>query len=588
MTRTQSAILKSQVRRRWGLLFGIVAVLLLIPGSCAVDPLLYSAKEGSATGFHQDLAATGNVSRDDAALVLQEMATGLNLTGSLTHNIKQREFESAKRELQQLFSSERSLGELVVHLDMTDTDVAAFQLENRENPGSLRELLNQTKEFDDLKDEEAKLRDQHDIAGLKSVDLRGEGLRIRARSNYQAYANRFDPLVNLSLKFGLDTSAYAQSLVDFTAILAEIDAVQDRRSASISGMLQAYQPTYAINLRVLPDRGAYGDTLSMVGTAYAPAGTEVRVFVDGLQAGAVTNGNDGRFSFPYRIEEVEARAHTVYVSAGPDMSNLSYFTVEPRNTTLSLTVHPAEGSGIGKSIGTGRLLTEDGAPVRWAMVSGDVDGQTSSAYGVTGEDGVYNFTVDQLPSGAHSLKARFDPGGFPLNGSESLPVTIKGHSNFDLMASLVYLLVLGGTGFGSVLFLRKRRPADAPPSADTVVSTSASQINPPPVSTIEEARMIADMVTATHEGRIDGYETIAQTYRRLVQELQAKNPDLRLRSQTPRNLALLFADQPFGDQLEALVEIHEKVRYAEREPTDEDLHRARDAFINIITGGSDH
>jgi len=58
---------------------------------------------------------------------------------------------------------------------------------------------------------------------------------------------------------------------------------------------------------------------------------------------------------------------------------------------------------------------------------------------------------------------------------------------------------------------------------------------------------MADQLTVSNEGRVDGEETIALTYRRLVHELEAKNPDLRLRSRTPRNLAVLFADEPTGN-----------------------------------------
>jgi hypothetical protein len=50
----------------------------------------------------------------------------------------------------------------------------------------------------------------------------------------------------------------------------------------------------------------------------------------------------------------------------------------------------------------------------------------------------------------------------------------------------------------------------------------------------------------------------------------------------------MFADQPYGDQLTLLVEIHEKVRYADHESTEDDLERMREAFISIITEGGGH
>jgi hypothetical protein len=112
------SIPRSPSRRRWLVPFALVAVMLILPSSCAVNPLLYSARDGSTTGFHQDLAATGGSSRADASLVLEEWATSLNLTGSLVHNIKLRDNRSAERDLQQYSSVERKIKEIVSRLDM--------------------------------------------------------------------------------------------------------------------------------------------------------------------------------------------------------------------------------------------------------------------------------------------------------------------------------------------------------------------------------------------------------------------------------------------------------------------------------------
>lgn len=85
--------------------------------------------------------------------------------------------------------------------------------------------------------------------------------------------------------------------------------------------------------------------------------------------------------------------------------------------------------------------------------------------------------------------------------------------------------------------------------------------------------MLADRITVARGGHIDGYETMVQTYLCLIRELDEKYPDLRLRSLSPRNLVVRLADKPFGNQLGLLVRIHEKVRYAEIEPTEEGLYQ---------------
>ena len=386
-----------------------------------------------------------------------------------------------------------------------------------------------------------------------------------------------------------------QSVTDFAAILAEIEAIQDRRSASIPETIREIQcpggiceAPSAISLAVKPDHGAYGDTLSMTGTVRAPAGTAVRVFVDGLQSGSTMTDQEARFSYPYRIDQIAAQTHTAYASVDSAISDISNFTVERRNTTISLTAHVVEENGTVKGIGTGRLVTEDGVPVRSARVSLDVDSRGSWGEGITGDDGVFAITAEQLSPRNHTLKARFDPGGFPLNGSESAPVTVVAPSGLDWFASIVYLFGIGGAAVGAVLFLRTRQGKDAPQSAQHRGNVSPGLVESSPVPTLEEAYMIADRITITDGGGVNRHESIGQIYRQLVRELEEKNPDLRLRWRTPRNLARMFADQPYGDQLTLLVEIHEKVRYADHESTEDDLEKMREAFISIITEGGGH
>lgn len=580
------------------IILGLVVVLLLFPGSCAADPLLYTAKNASATEFHQDLVVTGDLTRDDANLVLEMWAGCLNLTGPLVQAIGEGEFAAAENGVQQFLWSGQNLQDLVVQLDIADTDVATFQSDNQANARSLQDLLNQTREYDELHDAEVRFREQKNISGLKSVELRGEDLRSRMWTNFRDYSARADRIVKLSQNFGLATSAFERSVVDFEAIMTEIDAVQDTRSSSIQELIREIQrsepspgagaPVSLINLTILPDRGVYGDTISMAGTVPAPEGTNVTVFVDGQQLGTVATGADGRFSFPYRIERVEPRTHNAYALVDSTISTVENFTVETDNSTVSLAARLVDANGLRKAVGTGRLVTEKGVPVRGARVYMDVDGRTSWEYGTTGEDGTFTVTSDQLTPKVHALKARFDPVGLPLNSSESSPVPLEVPSHFDWLASLIYLLGVGGAAIGGVMFLRNRRTTEDSPSVDPVETTPEPLVETVQVPTPEEARAIADLVIVTNDGEIDGYETVAQFYRRIVQELEMKNPDLRLRSRTPRDLAALFEEEPFGADLSLLVGIHEKVRYSEYESTKEDLDLAREAFIHVITEGGRH
>jgi hypothetical protein len=572
------------IRREWLVSLALMVFVLTLAGLFALQPLLYTAKTASTSSYHEDLAVTGNLTRTDGALVLPEWATSLNLTGPLVLDIKLSDFESANRTLQQYLQSGQSLSGLVVKLDMSDTDIAAFQRDNQANIQALQQLLNQTGEFDQLKSLQVQYREKGDTAMLKSVQLQGEELRKKVRENYQGYASREERVVNVSQKYGQNTSAYEQSVLDFAAIVAALEAVQDERATSVPVAIRAIQDRQsgglpAITFQVVPDHGVYADLLSMTGTVRGPAGTEVTIFSDGKPLAGVVTNSDGRFNFPYRVGEIEAGKHTAYAAAGVALSDEQPFTITKLNTTLDLAAHLVEVNGSWRAVCTGNLTAGGDRPVVDAPVQVLLDGKRAAQV-TTDENGTYRAMVQNLTGGSHVLKTRFDPAGFPLNGSESAPVTIEVPDLLGLLALILYVLGIGGAAIGAVLYLRRRRKVGAP-LRDREEQPPEPVVELPPAPTVEEATGAAALLA---EG-VDGREAITRLYRRLVRELDARNPGCHLRSKTPREIADRFAAAPCGVRLTDLVGIHERIRYAGREPTEEDIRRVHEDFIHVITEG---
>jgi hypothetical protein len=582
-------------RREWfaALAVGLAVLVLLLV--FAGQPLLYTAKIGAVTSSHEDVRATGGQTRTDGALVLPEWASSLNLTGPVTLDIKLGDLDAASAELEAYLRSGRSLSNLVFQLDMTETDVDAFRRNNTANMAALERLLNQSEEFGELGALELQYRETGDAANLKSVQLRGEELRKALRENYRSYAARKDGIVNLSQQYGLNTTAYEQSVLDFEAIVKAFEAVQDERAVSVPEAIQSIQRAAVvtgslppITFEVVPDSGVYGDVLSMRGTVRAPPGTEVTVFADGRLLAGVTAGADGRFAFPYRIERVEAGPHTAYASAGAAIADERNFTVRKRNTTIDLAVAPLldEGGflvGARTAVCTGSLSTEDGVPVRDAPVTIYLD-NFGWVRGTTAANGSYAINASSLQPGRHNLTARYTPDGQPLNASRSAPVQVVVPSLMDLLAPLLYLLGLGGAALGAVLYLRRRRGMPSPPVRSRSGPPPEPVVELPPAPTVEEAAGAA----AVLEAGVDGREAVTRLYRRLVRELDLRHPGERLRSFTPREIAARFAGAPVGDALGQLVRVHERVRYAGLEPTEEDILLVRETFIHVISESGSH
>ena len=572
------------IRREWLVSLALVVFVLTLAGLFALQPLLYTAKTASTSGFHEDLAVTGNLTRTDGALVLPEWATSLNLTGPLVLDIKLSDFESANRSLQQYLRSGQSLSGLVVKLDMSNTDVAAFQRDNQANIQALQQLLNQTGEFDQLQSLQVQYQEKGDTAMLKSVQLQGEELRKKVRENYQGYASREERVVNVSQKYELNTSAYEQSVLDFGAIVAALEAVQAERATSVPVAIRAIQQQSgglpALTFQVVPDHGVYADVLSMAGTVRGPAGTQVTIFSDGKPLAGVVTGEEGNFNFPYRVGEIEAGRHTAYASAGVALSDEQSFTITKLNTTLDLAAGLVEVNGSWRVVCTGNLTAEGERPVVDAPVQVLLDGKRAAQV-MTDGNGSYRATVQNLTGGSHLLKARFDPAGFPLNRSESAVVKVEVPSILGLLALILYALGIGAAAIGAFLYLRRRQTV-TPTPRDRRGELPEPEVEIPPAPTVEEANGAATLLA---EG-VDGREAITRLYRQLVRELDARNPGVHIRSKTPREIAGHFAAEPYGLRLTDLVGIHERIRYAGRQPTEEDIRRVREDFIHVITEGS--
>ncbi len=578
----------------------VLAGAFIVSVSSGEDSVLYTARDSSVTGFHQDLLATGNLTRTDASLVLNEWAMCLNLSGPIVQTIKDRDFESADDGIEQFTLSGQSLSDLVAQFALKDTQIGKFQDENNAVLWSLRELVEQRGSYDELMAEQAISLKNGNVSGLKSVEVRGEELRSSIRWNYQEYAARSSEIINISRSYGLDTERFEQSVRYFKEILDEIDTEQEQRQKMIPEKIREIQdewcasqsvlclPPSALILGVFPSNGTYGDTLGLNGTVLAAEGTRVDVFVDGHLIGGALSDANRRFSIPFRIEKGRAGTHTAYASLDTMLSKVTNFTVDMTNTSISLDARVVSLNGTWVAIGSGRLVTQTGVPVRGARVYVNVDGRTSLETGFTGDDGEFSISTGPLPTGTRTLTAWFESDDLPLAGSTSPSVTVDIPQHLEWLTSIVYLFGFGGAIIGSIFFLRKKRPEEEPVATVITVNVPEITFEPPPLPSLEEANSIADTVVMTVDGRIDGRATIKETYRRLVFEMDARHPDLHLRSETPRDLSELFAKWPYGPQLKRLVEVHEKIQYAENNPTEDDLQVARESFITVLTEGTEH
>jgi hypothetical protein len=238
----------------------------------------------------------------------------LGETGTLTLNIKLKDYESAERDLARYAELSAKFDKLVINLDVSGTDIGEFQRNNRENLAALAVLLNDTRRLE--------LHIQGDDGGNTTVIYEGEALQQKLQGGAATYAEREASTTRIADCYGLNATPYQESVRDYAEITA---AAGDRQAGGGT-------PS-PLGIAVTPNKGRYGDTLSIAGTyTGGTAETPIEVYVDSQIAGNATLDASGNYACSYLINRTSAGQHLAYVTAGEVYSTVAAFEVLPGET----------------------------------------------------------------------------------------------------------------------------------------------------------------------------------------------------------------------------------------------------------------
>ncbi|MDR9817397.1 MAG: hypothetical protein RJR34_11665 [Candidatus Methanoculleus thermohydrogenotrophicum] len=505
-------------------------VALIVLAAHATNPVLYAA-ENISTAAHADPSTIERRSPGDAAAVIPLMDELLSQTGTLTFTIKVKDYESAERDLARYAELSGQFSNLVVKLDLSETDIGEFQRKTRENQESLTALLNDSQRFDDLQRLEIEVLDEDQ---RMAVIYEGEALRQKMRQGFSAYQEREPTITTIAGNYDLDATPYQESIEHFAEIA---DAADDWREKTGGGVTQKSP----LSITLTPTEGCYGDVIRITGTRTGDAPkTPVEVYVDSRIAANATLDEWGHYACSYRIGQILAGPHLVYATTGGIFSEVRTFEALPQNTSLTLALAEVNQTAVAC---TGTLRTEGDRAVRDAPIILRVDATTLITT-ATNETGVYRKEIT-LPAGEHTIQAEFYGAGFPLNPSESPAGTIhtrgKAPSPLALIAGTAALL---STGW----YLRRRHQRKVPERT--------------PLDMAREEEPLEERVKELPPLKIEGLQPRdAATV--LFRFLRAR---LGLaETKTPRDCARLAPAHA------RFFERYEKIRYAGEVPTEEEL-----------------
>jgi hypothetical protein len=328
----------------------------------------------------------------------------------------------------------------------------------------------------------------------------------------------------------------------------------------------------------------YRDLLNMEGVLLGEgAGDQpIDIYVDGEYFVTTDTDASGGYSHKTLIGESKTGDHVLYARIGEVFSPFRNFTIAAGDTDLFLTA--TEGRIDGNSYGniSGTLTTRGagviGAPI--LLITGDRTYETR-----TRENGSFSYSLP-LTAGTYTFLATFSGSGFPLNPSQSAPVTLVVPAPFPFLSVLVYTGCIGAFILGAFSYLHWQRNRHtilpiaeilepvSPETAPTIPSF------PPAEDTLEKSRLLQA------EGKSS--EAVYLLYSHLLDQIGERYPIRRMRTLTPREVCRHLTNTSLSGPFAAFVRQYELIHYAGLLPTPETMDRLRSLSREMLTGGDQH
>ena len=588
------------------LMLACATVVGLFIGFNFSSPELYIPANHSSSLYHVNPRYSEVTAWQSSRDIMDIMSALMDDTGSVVVKIREKDFETAEREFRRLVGQGHNFDNLVVDLELSETEMGEFNRYNQRNQELIRRLLDDSKRFEELKSLQIRYRDEKNPSALYSVTYEGEGLKTQIQEVTRQYDQQAPALTMLGEQFSLNTTGYLQSVSEVESLAQEAGATQETRKAE-ADTLRRTAPAAAmpasvdsVSLEVQPDRATFGDTLHL--TAWLngrfPGDQTVDVYLDSERWASGRSDAAGRFLYDLRVERVRAERHVLYAAHQGIYSPLVNVTIFPTDAALTLAVRQEAERNVSLT-GT---LTAAGLPVVGANVDILLDNIRVMST-LTNGKGVYQVFLP-LQAGMYTFRTAAADSTFPLQATESPPVTFTVAGRLSAQGTIttimIYATFLILFSMGAVVYYRHGRGGEAPyrfknpfaflklprrKEAPAATAPEPAAAAPPPP---EEASKAPAAVVEETSGKPDRSRdwvlaqyrqlVIGEDYRNAVQGLYvflrdqlARKYRIRdHRSFTPRELWRLTNNKPcFGD-FTKFIHLYETVRYGGITPSGEE------------------
>lgn len=387
------------------LCIGIIAVL----GVTLSGPVIYSLeKDVFPSLFHENTDALKVREFNSTTDILPLMQDLLDYDGPISLNINIRDMDQVRYYLDQYQKSNIRLRNLVINLDMTDSEMDEFSSSKQLQQKLLAELMNSTIAMDEL--DSLMIVHRDDSGMIMSLELQREAILKRMKEISEQYRLESEKTQKIADGAGLDTSPAKESV-------REVQRVVDSLDKKTPVIQQPLPRIPTLSLLVNPETGKYGDSIRFSGVYISSSTEKIRYpLTFHIDSGAVvsaTTDPDGIYSTLYEIGEITPGVHSVYATSGITSSAIRTFSVVPVNSTTSLEIRALYNKPA--ILCNGTVLAN--RPVRNAPVEIIADYHTILRQ-TTDKNGAYQAQI-RLSPGTHTLQARFVNDTYPVYQSGS-------------------------------------------------------------------------------------------------------------------------------------------------------------------------
>jgi hypothetical protein len=460
------------------LLLAVLALFFISVLLSTVDSAeLFTPKDIPGTDMHNNPDALRQISREESANAFGMMQDFIDLSDSIVINLKIKNMDDAKEDLEEYARLASRYDNLIINLDMDDSEIEEFRRNNKEQLEALKETVQDSELLEQLKTLQIQYRESGDSNKFYSVTYEIEALKKKMGIDTARLENSTRDLTESSKKYEVETSHLEESSKsireiggddelnpeDFVPDDVRPDDVRPDDVRPDDVRPDDVRPDDVrpedISINVSPLVVYYGDLLNISGTVeWVYDEKAVEIFIDSKKAGETGAEPDGGYIFRYPVKKIKAGKHTVYSKTGISYSDVFEFEVKSLPGLLSLDYVEAtdeSGNNIYRLFGN---LTADGIPVSGAAV-GLLSGNKKIKDAVTGYDG--NFSADiSLREGLHIINAVFDNPAYPVDKTESreIQIYIPGSFSIELIVLVVFFSLFFGYSGYYILTHRKDLP----------------------------------------------------------------------------------------------------------------------------------